>query len=102
VKLPGFVVPVDWDAKKIGEFLLVPYYGACIHVPPPPANQTVHVITAKGREYSGDLFDTVWVTGTLRIEHYSGEMAEAGYRLEATAVEPYESENARDERDSDF
>lgn len=94
VKLPGFVVPVDWDAKKIGEFLLVPYYGACIHVPPPPANQTVHVITAKGREYSGDLFDTVWVTGTLRVEHYSGEMAEAGYRLEATTVEPYEGENA--------
>jgi len=90
VRLPGFVVPVDWDAEKIGEFLLVPYYGACIHVPPPPANQTVHVIAAKGREYSGDLFDTVWVTGTLRIEHYSGEMAEAGYRLEATAVEPYE------------
>jgi uncharacterized protein len=94
VKLPGFVVPVDWDAEKIGEFLLVPYYGACIHVPPPPANQTVHVITVKGREYSGNLFDTVWVTGTLQVERYSGEMAEAGYRLEATAVEPYEEENA--------
>jgi len=90
VRLPGFVVPVDWDAEKIGEFLLVPYYGACIHVPPPPVNQTVHVIAAKGREYSGDLFDTVWVTGTLKVERYSGEMAEAGYRLEATAVEPYE------------
>lgn len=90
VKLPGFVVPVDWDAEKIGEFLLVPYYGACIHVPPPPANQTVHVTTAKGREYSGDLFDTVWVSGTLRVERYAGELAEAGYRMEATAVEPYE------------
>lgn len=90
VKLPGFVVPLDWDAKKIGEFLLVPYYGACIHVPPPPANQTIHVITAKGREYTGKLFDTVWVTGTLRVVRYLGEMADAGYRLEATAVEPYE------------
>ncbi len=90
VKLPGFVVPVDWDAEKIGEFLLVPYYGACIHVPPPPANQTVHVITAKGSEYAGDLFDTVWVSGTLRVEPFTSELATAGYRIEATRVEPYE------------
>jgi hypothetical protein len=90
VRLPGFVVPLDTDAEKIGEFLLVPYYGACIHVPPPPANQTVHVVTAKGREYRGQLFDTVWITGTLRVESTSSDLAEAGYRMEATSVEPYE------------
>ncbi len=48
VKLPGFVVPLEMDEKKIDQFLLVPYYGACIHVPPPPANQTVHVVTKVG------------------------------------------------------
>lgn len=92
VKLPGFVVPLEMDAKAIGEFLLVPYYGACIHVPPPPANQTVYVMTAKGKEYRGQLFDTVWVTGTLKVERLSSDMGEAGYRIEGAKVEPYEEE----------
>jgi hypothetical protein len=90
VKLPGFVVPLDTDGQKTGEFLLVPYYGACIHVPPPPANQTVYVQTEKGQEYPGELFDTVWVTGTLKVESSSSDLAEAGYRLEATRIDPYE------------
>jgi hypothetical protein len=90
IKLPGFVVPLDTDGQETGEFLLVPYYGACIHVPPPPANQTVYVQTEKGKEYSGGLFDTVWVTGTLKVESSASDLAEAGYRLEATRIEPYE------------
>ena len=89
VKLPGFVVPLELDAESVREFLLVPYYGACIHVPPPPANQTVYVLTAEGDEYRGELFDTVWVTGTLKVERLSSELAEAGYRILATRVEPY-------------
>ncbi len=90
VKLPGFVVPLEMDAKKIDQFLLVPYYGACIHVPPPPANQTVHVVTRKGKAFEGQLFDTVWVTGTMRVERLSSDLAEAGYRLEDASVVPYE------------
>ncbi len=90
VKLPGFVVPLEMDAKKINQFLLVPYYGACIHVPPPPANQTVHVVTREGVAYEGQLFDAVLVTGTMRVERLSSDLAEAGYRLEEAAVVPYE------------
>lgn len=90
VKLPGFVVPLEMDAKKIEQFLLVPYYGACIHVPPPPANQTVHVVTREGRAFEGQLFDVVWVTGTMRVERLSSDLAEAGYRLEDASVVPYE------------
>lgn len=90
VKLPGFVVPVEMDDKEIDEFLLVPYYGACIHVPPPPANQTVHVTTRNGHAWQGQLFDTVWVTGTIRVERHSSELAEAGYLLLDATVEPYE------------
>jgi len=90
VKLPGFVVPLEMDAKSIDQFLLVPYYGACIHVPPPPANQTVHVVTREGKAFEGQLFDVVWVTGTMRVEHLSSELAEAGYRLEDASVVPYE------------
>jgi len=90
VRLPGFVVPLDMESDAIAEFLLVPYYGACIHVPPPPANQTVHVITERGREFRGGLFDTVWVTGTISVEHSSSELADAGYRILGASVEPYE------------
>jgi hypothetical protein len=90
VKLPGFVVPLEMDAKKIDQFLLVPYYGACIHVPPPPANQTVHVVTREGQAFEGQLFDVVWVTGTMRVERLSSDLAEAGYRLEDASVVPYE------------
>ncbi len=90
VKLPGFVVPLEMDAKRIDQFLLVPYYGACIHVPPPPPNQTVHVVTPEGKGFEGTLFDVVWVTGTMRVERLSSDLAEAGYRLEEAAVVPYE------------
>lgn len=90
VKLPGFVVPLEMDGKKIDQLLLVPYYGACIHVPPPPANQTVHVVTRAGKAFEGQLFDVVWVTGTMRIERLSSDLAEAGYRLEDASVVPYE------------
>ena len=90
IKLPGFVVPLEMDTQKIDQFLLVPYYGACIHVPPPPANQTVHVVTRKGRAFEGELFDTVWVTGTMRVERLESELAISGYRLEDALVAPFE------------
>lgn len=90
VKLPGFVVPLEMDATKIDQFLLVPYYGACIHVPPPPANQTVHVVTRAGKAFEGQLFDVVWVTGTMRVERMSSDLAEAGYRMDDASVVPYE------------
>ena len=90
VKLPGFVVPLETDAKTIQEFLLVPYYGACIHTPPPPANQTVYVVTDEGHAYEGELFDTVWVTGTFEVDKSSSELGDAGYRIQARLVEPYQ------------
>ncbi len=33
---PGLRGAAGGDAKKITAFLLVPYFGACIHVPPRP------------------------------------------------------------------
>lgn len=90
VRLPGFVVPLELDASEIAEFLLVPYFGACIHVPPPPANQTVLVRTAADLPYQGGLFDVVWVEGRMRVEPFSNELGEAGYRIEEAAVSPYE------------
>ncbi len=49
VKLPGYIVPLEVSEEgRTTEFLLVPYYGACIHVPPPPSNQIVHIFSEMG------------------------------------------------------
>ena len=90
IKIPGFVVPLEGDGKKISEFLLVPYYGACIHVPPPPANQTVYVKVPKADAKIRNAFDTVWVTGTLSAKSFESDLATAGYQLEASEVTAFE------------
>lgn len=87
VRIGGYVVPLDFEATSIKEFLLVPFVGACIHVPPPPANQIVYVKSAKGFEIGGQ-FDPVWVTGTLKTETAFTGLADAGYSIDADSVEP--------------
>ena len=64
VRLPGYVLPLEFKDRKAVEFLLVPTVGACIHTPPPPANQVVHVVYPEGIEVNG-LFAPVWITGTM-------------------------------------
>lgn len=90
VRLPGFIVPVEADENETTGFLLVPYYGACVHVPPPPANQTVYVITETGKGARPELFDVIWVSGTMSVKRIDNDIAEAGYTLYAHAIEPYE------------
>lgn len=91
IRLPGFVVPLDFEAEKIREFLLVPYFGACIHVPPPPANQIVFVKSEEGVEIER-LYDAVIIQGRMETAAVSSELAQAGYTLHATAVEPYDAD----------
>ena len=86
VRIGGYVVSLDFDATKVKEFLLVPFVGACIHVPPPPANQIVYVKSAEGFEVTGQ-FEPVWITGTLKVTSAFTGLAEAGYSLEADRVE---------------
>ena len=89
VSLPGFVVPLEGDSEVITEFLLVPYFGACIHVPPPPPNQIVHV-TVKGGVPIESLYDAIVVTGVISTETWSGEIAQVGYKMKAVGVAPFE------------
>lgn len=86
VQIGGYVVPLDFDATSVKEFLLVPFVGACIHVPPPPANQIIYVKAEKPFEVKGQ-FDPVYVTGKLSTEYASTGLAEAGYTLDADKVE---------------
>lgn len=88
IKMPGFIIPFDISAEGVTSFMLVPYVGACIHTPPPPANQLVMVNTKA--PWPGDqLWDPVWVTGTMRTQLQSTKLGQTGYSISADEMEVY-------------
>ncbi|MGV6819587.1 MAG: DUF3299 domain-containing protein [Parvularcula sp.] len=90
IAMPGFMLPLDYTEKgKVTAFLLVPYYGACIHVPPPPPNQIVYVDTAGKPVKSRGLWDRVTVTGTMVIKRNDNGLGDAAYTLELEKLEQY-------------
>ena len=90
VKIPGYIVPLDSsDDGRVSDFLLVPYLGACIHVPPPPANQIIEVKAELGVRLN-DLYQPFWVEGLLKVAHSSNELAETSYQMEADKIYLYE------------
>lgn len=88
VRLPGFIVPIEYKGTGVTAFILVPYVGACVHVPPPPANQLVFVTTGQPYESKG-LFEPVNVIGMFGAASTSTQLAEIGYALSAELIEPY-------------
>ena len=97
VKIAGYVLPTEFSGDLVIEFLLVPYVGACIHTPPPPANQMIHVEVEEGFITEG-MFAPVWVTGKIRTELSTQSIflvdgsadVDAGYQIKASDIEPYE------------
>ena len=89
VRLPGFIVPIDISGDGVRAFILVPYVGACVHVPPPPANQLVFVTTEKPYESSG-LYEAVNVTGMFGASATVTQLAQIGYALSADRIEPFQ------------
>lgn len=88
VRLAGYVVPLDMGWGGMRDFLLVPYAGACIHTPPPPSNQVVHV-TADEPVKGLKAMDQVWVGGRLSLRRLDAEAGSSSYHLEASHVAPY-------------
>lgn len=89
VKLPGYIVPLGINEQgMVNEFLLVPYFGACIHVPPPPSNQIVHVQSEPGIKLEA-LYQPFWITGAMQVEHVESDLANAGYKITSASIEPY-------------
>jgi hypothetical protein len=88
VSLPGFIIPIDYSGTGVSAFILVPYVGACVHVPPPPANQLVFVTTSTPYENSG-LFEAVTVVGMFGTASTSTQLADIAYALSADSIEPY-------------
>ena len=99
VRIPGYFLPLELSDAKATEFLLVPYIGACIHVPPPPPNQIIQVKTAPQNGYqSKNLFEPVWVSGTITAKSLVKDLylvdgsadVNIGYSMQAFKIEPYE------------
>lgn len=88
VRLPGFILPIDMRDDGVTAFILVPYVGACVHVPPPPANQLVFVTTETPYPTTG-LYEPVNVTGMFGTASTSTQLAEVGYALSAEKIEPF-------------
>lgn len=91
IKLPGFIAPLENREDKVTEFLLVPYYGACIHVPPPPINQTVMVKTQSGEGIpASEAYLPYWIKGVITTEAESTSIGSAGYRIEEASTEEFD------------
>lgn len=98
VRIPGYLLPLEFDENKVTEFFLVPYVGACIHTPPPPPNQIVHVSVEGGYTSFGDLYTPIWVDGIIRSEQKNSNLSyvdgaadiPSGYMIDAINIELYE------------
>jgi hypothetical protein len=91
VRIGGYVLPFDFTgSREISRFLLVPYVGACIHVPPPPPNQLVFVTTQEPIQVQG-LWDPVYVEGIMRTQRHDNELGDTAYTLELIEMTPYRS-----------
>jgi hypothetical protein len=91
VRLPGFIVPLEFgdDQQEVTRFFLVPYFGACIHVPPPPPNQIVYAEYEQGFKLES-LYDPFWISGTLSTQLIENDTATAAYSITVERLEPYE------------
>ena len=88
VRIPGYIVPLEDGKTGMKEFLLVPYFGACIHTPPPPSNQIIYVKPQPAPKGFHSM-DTVWVSGKLKTLRSDTMMGASSYRMDALLVEPY-------------
>lgn len=89
VKIPGFIVPIESEENaNVTEFFIVPYFGACLHLPPPPPNQIIYANYPQGIELTS-LYDAFWISGKLNTEVITNDVAQAAYKMRAVKVEPY-------------
>ena len=88
VRIPGFVVPVEFDEETITEFFLVPYFGACIHPPPPPPNQITYLHAPDGLNLN-TLYDPFWISGIISTTLIENYMATSAYSMQMKSYEPY-------------
>lgn len=89
VKIPGFIVPIETNEDKlVTEFFIVPYFGACLHMPPPPPNQIIYAFYPQGVEQP-NLYEPFWLSGELKTEVKTNDLAQAAYVMRVASYELY-------------
>lgn len=89
VRVPGFVVPIETNEDKlVTEFFIVPYFGACLHMPPPPPNQIIYASYPQGLEQPS-LYEPFWLSGELKTEVITNDLAQAAYQMRVASYELY-------------
>ncbi|MBU3018815.1 DUF3299 domain-containing protein [Paraglaciecola agarilytica] len=92
IRIPGFIVPLQSDdSQQVTEFFIVPYFGACLHMPPPPPNQIIHSKAPQGIQLDS-LYDPFWFEGTLVIDTEENSLGTSAYRLKLNKAYPFEEE----------
>jgi hypothetical protein len=93
-RIAGFALPLERQGDKVTEFLIVPYFGACIHTPPPPANQIIHAKSAK--PLAGvKMMVPLWTYGTLTVQRGETTWGVAGYQFKVDKIAPYEENQGK-------
>ncbi len=93
IRIPGFIVPLEFDdSQTMTTFFIVPFFGACIHVPPPPPNQIIYAEFEPGIRLE-ELYDAFWIEGTLTTTLMENEMATAAYSMTVTRITPYHEDD---------
>jgi hypothetical protein len=89
IRIPGFVVPLEFDEEQtISQFFLVPYFGACLHMPPPPPNQIILVNAPDGVQMSA-LYEPFWLEGQIATAITENDMAKSAYAMKLHRLSPY-------------
>jgi hypothetical protein len=89
IRIPGFIVPLEFnDQQTITTFFLVPFFGACLHMPPPPPNQIIYAEYEPGIRLEA-LYDPFWIEGTLSTTLVENDMATAAYSITVGTIKPY-------------
>jgi hypothetical protein len=92
IRIPGFIVPLEFsDDQVITEFFIVPFFGACLHMPPPPPNQIIHVKYPKGFKLEA-LYNPFWLSGVLKTTLVENDVATSAYAMEVSVMEEYTDE----------
>lgn len=89
ISIRGFAIPLEFKDKKVTEFLLAPYFPSCMHVPPPPPNQAIHIKLTSGVDYES-LYAPIKVTGNLLV--VTGDRVDSGFRIESPEIQPTENQ----------
>ncbi|MDO7083648.1 DUF3299 domain-containing protein [Pseudocolwellia sp. AS88] len=90
IRIPGFIVPIEFiGEKKVASFFLVPYFGACLHLPPPPPNQIIYVVSEEGITLES-LYEPVWISGKLSTQLFEDETATSAYTLTLAEMSIYQ------------